>query len=237
MGRKDKIRTFFSLNKMNNKLLKFEKKLKIQIKNKSLLIEALTHKSANQKDNNEKLEFLGDRVIGLILSKKLIDLYPNENEGILDKRFAKLVNRQTCCSIAWSIGIQDYINIGDLKKMITKNDEKILSDACEALIGAIFVDKGYNFTTEFVLNLWKKEIKKSDVTILDSKTQLQEYSLKRFKKLPIYRFLSSGGPRHKPIFRISVLIQGSKEYIGTGKSKQQAEQNSAKNLLKGINII
>ncbi len=222
---------------MKHKILKFEKRIKIKIKNKSLLIEALTHKSANQKDNNEKLEFLGDRVIGLILSKKLIDLYPNENEGILDKRFAKLVNRKTCCSIAWSINIQDYINIGDLKKKITKDDEKILSDACEAIIGAIFIDKGYEFTKDFVLKLWKKEIQKSDVTVLDSKTRLQEYSLKYFKKLPVYRFLSSKGPRHKPIFRISVSIQGSKEFIGIGNSKQKAEQNSAKNLLKGINII
>ena len=222
---------------MNNKISKFEKKIKIKVKNKSLLIEALTHKSANQNLNNEKLEFLGDRVIGLVLSKKLIDLYPNEKEGTLDKRFAKLVNRKTCCTIAWSIGIQDFINIGDLKKKITKNDEKILSDACEAVIGAIFVDKGYHFTELLVLKLWSNEIKKSDVTILDSKTRLQEYSLKNFKKLPIYRLLSSKGPRHKPIFKISVSIQGTKEFIGVGHSKQQAEQNSARKLLEGINIF
>ena len=222
---------------MNPNIKNFEKRLKIKIKNKSLLIQALTHKSANHEINNERLEFLGDRVIGLVLSNKLFDIYPKETEGVLDKRFAKLVNRKTCASLAWSIGIKDFIIMGDTKKKIIRKDEKILSDACEAIIGAIYIDKGYNFVKEFVLNLWKKEIKNSDVTILDSKTQLQEYSLKRFKKLPIYRFLSSGGPRHKPIFRISVSIQGSKEYIGTGKSKQQAEQNSAKNLLKGINII
>ena len=90
------------------------------MQNKSLLIEALTHKSANQKINNEKLEFLGDRVIGLILSKKLIDLYPNKAEGDLDKRFAKLVNRKTCASIAWSIGIKDFIILGDTKKKINR---------------------------------------------------------------------------------------------------------------------
>ena len=88
---------------------KFQKSQKIKFKNDSLLVEALTHKSANKKFNNEKLEFLGDRVIGLILSKKLIDLYPYENEGVLDKRFAILVNRETCSDIAWSIGIQNYI--------------------------------------------------------------------------------------------------------------------------------
>ena len=83
--------------------------LKINFKDNSLIESALTHKSANQKNNNEKLEFLGDRVIGLVISKKLFDLYPNETEGVLDKRFARLVNRKICCDIGWSIGIQNYI--------------------------------------------------------------------------------------------------------------------------------
>ena len=95
---------------------KLEKDLKIKFKNKSLLIKALTHKSANQNINNEKLEFLGDRVIGLILSKKLYDLYPKENEGVLDKRFARLVNRKTCCEVSWSINLQYYIILSDIKK-------------------------------------------------------------------------------------------------------------------------
>ena len=97
-------------------IYKFEKKLKIKLKNKSLLKESLTHKSADHVTNNEKLEFLGDRVIGLILSKKLLDLYPKENEGVLDKRFSRLVNRQICCDVGWSIKIQDYIIIGNKKK-------------------------------------------------------------------------------------------------------------------------
>ena len=85
-----------------------------KFKNKFLLLTALTHKSANQKSNNEKLEFLGDRVIGLVLSKKLFDLYPGESEGVLDKKFASLVKRKTCCDIAWSIGIQKYIITGNI---------------------------------------------------------------------------------------------------------------------------
>ena len=114
-------------------IIKFQKSLKIKFRNESLLIKALTHKSFSQKDNNEKLEFLGDRVIGLVLSRKLFDLYPNENEGVLDKRFARLVNRKTCCNVAWSIGVQNYIIIADRKKKITKKDEKILSD-CTCLL-------------------------------------------------------------------------------------------------------
>ena len=99
-------------------IFKSESFLKIKFKNKSLLIAALTHKSANQKNNNEKLEFLGDRVVGLVLSKKLFDLYPNESEGVLDKRFANLVKRKTCCDIAWSLGLQNFIITGNIKKKL-----------------------------------------------------------------------------------------------------------------------
>ena len=218
------------------KINKLQKDLKIKFKNESLLIKALTHKSFDQKTNNEKLEFLGDRVIGLVLSKKLFDLYPNESEGVLDKRFARLVNRKTCCDIAWSIGVQNYIIIADGKKKITKKDEKILSDCCEALIGSIYIDKGYDFAKDFILKTWKKNIDESYITILDPKTKLQEYSLKLYKKLPHYRLIGSSGPKHNPIYKISVSIRGSRKFIGVGSSKQDAEQDGAAKLLKGINI-
>ena len=216
---------------------KFQKDLKIKFNNQSLLIEALTHKSTNQRKNNEKLEFLGDRVIGLVLSKKLFDLYPKENEGVLDKRFANLVNRKICCEIGWSIGLQNYIILGNKNKKIDKIDEKIISDCCEAIIGAIYIDQGFNYVSEFILRIWRKNIKKSRVTVLDSKTKLQEYSLKKYKKLPIYRVVSSQGPRHNPIYKISVSIVGSKKFVGAGNSKQRAEQDGASKLLKAINIF
>ena len=137
--------------------IKLEKELKIKFKNKSLILKALTHKSANQKNNNEKLEFLGDRVIGLVLSEKLFDLYPNENEGVLDKKFANLVKKETCRDIAWSIGLQNYIVTGNSKKKINKNDEKILSDCCEAVIGAIYLDSGFDFVKNYIIKIWKKK--------------------------------------------------------------------------------
>jgi len=222
---------------MIDAIKKFEDSIKIKFKNKLLLIEALTHKSANQKTNNEKLEFLGDRVIGLVLSKKLFDLYPKENEGILDKKFASLVNRKTCCEIAWSIGLQNFIIIGNYKKKITKEeDEKVLSDCCEALIGAVYIDHGFDFVKNYVLRIWKKKIQKSNIIVLDSKTKLQEYSLKKYKKLPIYNLLSSSGPKHNPLYKISVSIIGSKKFIGIGHSKQQAELDGAAKLLKGKKI-
>ena len=222
---------------MNSNTIKFEKKLKLKFKKIALLSEALTHKSSNSKINNEKLEFLGDRVIGLVLSKKLLDLYPYESEGILDKRFAKLVNKKTCATIAWSIGIKDFIIMGDKKKEITQIDEKILSDSCEALIGAVYIDRGFSFVKEFVLKLWKKEIKKSNITVLDSKTKLQEHSLKVFKKLPVYKLLGFKGPKHNPMFKMSVSIVGTKDFIGFGNSKREAEQKAANNLLDSLKIL
>ena len=220
---------------MKDKIIKFEKLIKIKFKNKSLLKSALTHKSANLGTNNEKLEFLGDRVLGLVLSKKLFDLYPNENEGVLDKRFANLVKKETCCEIALDLNIQNFIISGN-KKPITKNDKKILSDCCEALIGAIFIDKGFAIVSVFILNLWKNKLAKSNITILDPKTKLQEYSLKNFKKLPKYLIVDCTGPKHNPLYKISVSIVGSKTFIGQGNSKQQAEQDSAKKLINYINI-
>ena len=217
-------------------IIKLEKKLKIKFKNKSLIIDSLTHKSSNQKRNNEKLEFLGDRVLGLVLSKKLFDLYPNEPEGVLDKKFANLVKKKTCCDIAWELNLQDFIITGNTKRKINKNDEKILSDSCEALLGAIFIDRGFYFVRDLILKIWKNKIDKSNITILDSKTKLQEHSLKNFKKLPYYRLVNSSGPKHYPIYKISVRITGSKNYLGIGKSKQEAEQNGAFKLLKGEKI-
>ena len=217
-------------------IIKFERDLRIKFKNKSLILVALTHKSANQRMNNEKLEFLGDRVIGLVLSKKLFDLYPNETEGVLDKRFASLVNRKTCCEIAWSIGIQNYIIAGNNKKIINKTDEKMLSDCCEAVIGAIYVDRGFDLARNFILKAWKKNIDKSDITVLDPKTKLQEYSLKTYKRLPVYRLVSSTGPRHNPFYKISVSIIGSRQFVGGGNSKQEAELDGAAKLLKAKSI-
>ena len=104
------------------------------------------------------------------------------------------------------------------------------------MIGAIYIDQGFNYVRDFILKIWKRNIDKSAITILDSKTKLQEYSLKCYKKLPSYRLVDSGGPRHNPIYKISVSITDSKKFIGSGNSKQQAEQDAATKLLKYKNI-
>ena len=204
-----------------------EKKLKINFKNKELLIKSLTHKSYNNKDNNEKMEFLGDRVLGLIIAKKLLEIYPEEKEGVLDKKFASLVNKRTCLDIALNLELQKYILVFKSKNKKTLIEDKVIADSCEALIGAIYLDKGYLITEKIILNLWKKKIDNSVITLIDAKTKLQELSLKKFKKLPIYKLISNTGPRHKPIFKVGVKLINSKFYISEGKSKKDAEQNAA----------
>ena len=177
----------------------FQKKIKISFKNLKLLAKALTHKSYDPIDNNEKIEFLGDRVLGLVIAKKLKKM-----------------------------DIEKYILTLSSTKSRVKIEDKVLSDSCEAVIGAIYLDKGFNIAEKFILDHWKDHIDKSVITQVDAKTKLQEYSLKRYKKLPIYQLISNTGPRHQPTFKVSVKIFNGKSYHGEGKSKKDAEQHAAK---------
>ena len=211
-----------------------EKKINIKFKNKDLLAQSLTHKSFDTKKNNEKIEFLGDRVLGLVLAKKLLDIYPEDKEGVLDKKFASLVNKKTCLEIAKNINLDKFILTFNPNNKKIKIEDKILADSCEALIGAIYLDKGFSIVEKVILNLWKKNIKKSEVMQIDAKTKLQELALKNFKKLPIYKLISSTGPRHKPLFKVGVKLPNTKYFISSGKSKKDAEQNAAIECLENI---
>ena len=218
---------------MSDKLHILQKKINIKFKSINYLKKAITHKSYDSINNYEKLEFLGDRVLGLVISKKLIELYPDQKEGVLDKRLASLVNKNRCLEVAKNIGLEKFILIGN-KSNKSKIENKILSDCIEALIGAIYYDKGFEASEKFILNMWKSFINSSDVSIVDSKTKLQEYSLKKFKSLPIYKLVSSSGPKHKPKFIISVKLKNTKLFEGSGNSKKKAEQSAAKILLDSL---
>ena len=120
-----------------------EKKLKITFKNKNLLRQSLTHKSFDKDHNNEKVEFLGDRVLGLVIAKRLLEIYPDEREGSLDKKFASLVNKKTCLEIAKKIELDKFILTFDFNKKKRNIEDKVIADSCEALIGSIYLDKGF----------------------------------------------------------------------------------------------
>jgi ribonuclease-3 len=213
-----------------------EKILKINFNNKKLLIKSLVHKSFDKNENNEKLEFLGDRVVGLVISEKLLALYPDEKEGIIDKKFANLVNKKTCAKIAHQLNLKKFIKTAKSYKNLKSSDEKILSDGCEALIGAIYLDQGFAISEKFILRNWNNFIKRSNIIEVDSKTKLQEYSLKKYKKLPLYTTFKQTGAKHNPTFKIHVQIPKSKKYTGYGKSKKIAQQDAASQLIKNLNI-
>ena len=220
---------------MNN-LHQLEKKININFKNKTLLKQAITHKSYDKNINNEKLEFIGDRILGFVIAKKLLEIFPSDSEGILDKKLASLVNKNKCLEISKKFNLNKFIMTGNKQTKSYIIEDKIVSDACEALIGAIFYDQGIKIVEKFILDLWSNNISNSVETKVDAKTKLQEYSLKKFKILPIYKILSTKGPKHKPLFNVSVKIKNNKYVEGSGLSKKEAEQNAASKLLDKIGL-
>ena len=221
---------------MIKNLANFQKKVGINFHNQKLLTKCFTHKSYNPIDNNEKLEFLGDRVLGLIISQNLLKFFPKDKEGDLDKKLASLVNKNQCAKIAKDINLQDYIFIKNSKNN-TNIENKVLSDCLESVIGCIYLDQGLDIAEKFIIKNWRKYLNKSLITERDSKTKLQEYSLKNYKLLPVYKLLDNKGPRHKPLIKVSVKIKDSKNIIATGNSKKEAEQKAAKKLLTSLKLI
>ena len=215
----------------------FEKILNYKFKDPHLLKKSLIHKSFNNTDNNEKFEFLGDRVLGLIISKKLIEKYPKEKEGIIDKKFANLVNKKTCYNIASKLNLKKYMYVGSSHKSLERSTEKIISDCLEAIIGAMYLDNGFRVCEKFVLHFWKDYLDNSSETLIDSKTKLQEYGLKKYKKLPKYTFYKKTGPQHSPVFKTDVQIPNSKKIIGSGTSKKRAQQDAAGKLLCTLKLL
>jgi len=186
---------------MEKKFNILEKIIKYNFKKKTLLEKAVTHKSFNNNINNEKLEFLGDRVLGLTISEILLEKYPDENEGVIDKKFANLVNKKTCSLIAKKIDLKKFILLGSSHRKLDRSSDKITSDCLEAIVGAIYLDGGFKFAKKFIHHFWEEYLLKSNITLIDSKTKLQEFSLKKFKVLPKYIFSKKTGPQHRSLFK------------------------------------
>jgi len=199
----------------------------------NLLLKALTHPSTSrlQKASDfERLEFLGDRVLGLVVAEMVYEKYPTEKEGDLAKRFAALVCREACLEVAHQMDLSQYLraSLGDISP-----HSAILADAVEALIGAIYLDGGQEAATTFIMAYWPALLEKDITPPKDAKTVLQELAQsKDLGVVPVYRVVDHSGPAHTPTFTVHLTVEGLGEATGTGASKRQAEQMAAKLLLE-----
>ena len=171
---------------MEKDLSLLEKKIKYKFKDISLLKLALTHSSFEKTLNNENLEFLGDRVLGLAIAEKLIKDYPSADEGSLDKMLSSLVNRNTCFMVANNLALGDFILLGSTERSSLGNKKKsILSNACESILGAVYRDSDFVIVKKLILELWREHIHNIDQNLIDPKSFLQEWTLKKLSLIHI----------------------------------------------------
>ena len=226
----------------NKKIDLFEKHIGYSFKDKNLLIESLIHPSyikdsktnkSNDVSHFERLEFLGDRVLGLAISSIIYIKFNKKDEGDLSKRLSYLVQKNFLHKISTDLKINNIL------KFTFKKNEKmnisILADSIESLIGAIYLDGGFSNAKKFIKKIWGPYLDISDQNIQDSKTKLQELSQKKLNKLPEYNLVKKEGPSHSPLFTISLKVLNLKKIKASGASIREAEKNAAKNALKLLN--
>ena len=218
---------------------KFEKIINYKFKNESLLFEALTHsssktlKSNENKKNYERLEFLGDRVLGLVLAEYFFTLFPESNEGFLNDYFQNYANQDFLSQFAKKIRISDFIKTQ--KGDDLDNNKSILSDVIESLIGAIYLDSNIDECRKFIVNNMLKIVSETDYPLKHSKSLLQEFCLNKFKQLPKYSMVKKSGPDHMPVFTVSVNINEKNTMLAKGSNLKNAEENAASKLLALLN--
>ena len=203
-----------------------------EFKDESLLKTSLTHPSFSKKNNYERLEFLGDRVLGLIISEEIFHSYPDDSEGNLAKKISFLVCKNTLIKIADELRLEKHFIIS---KNIKENSfDSIKANSLEALIAAIYLDSNFSNTYKVVKKLWNNCIQKINLDYHDPKSKLQEWSLKTNNILPVYEVKKKEGPDHNPIFTVNLKLNGKIRSIGVGKNKQDAEVMAAEKALKEI---
>ena len=213
-----------------------EGRIGYRFKDRTLLKKALTHSSvrqasANRRDN-ERLEFLGDRVLGLAIAELLSEVYPSASEGELARLYNRLVRGGTCAEVARQLDLGASLVLSDSEAGSGGRDkETILADACEALLGAIFLEAGYDKARDVVRNLWSDRLEVSLVDVADAKSALQEWAQGQGLDLPDYVEIARDGPDHAPRFTSEVRIKSKKPARGEGASKRAAEQAAATALL------
>jgi ribonuclease-3 len=205
----------------------------------SLLAHALTHRSAadprrDMLDSNERLEFLGDRVLALVMAEWLSERFPKEREGALGKRLSVLVAADTLAKVGDAIGLPAALRIPPAEgRTGLRGRATVIADATEALIGALYLDGGLDVARQFIRREWAGHIEADPTPPMSAKSRLQEYTLGRAEGLPEYRLVSTTGPSHMPVFVVSVLA-GRREAEGRGESKRAAEQAAAEAWLAAL---
>lgn len=213
----------------------FQDRIDYRFKNPALLQEALTHPSAVGSDraDNERLEFLGDRVLGLVVADRLLERNPDMDEGGLARALNALVRKEACVKVAKAVGLDQVIWMDEGEERSGGRKKKgVLGDACEALIAAIYLDGGLEAARRFILSEWNEAFDKAEVIRADAKTALQEWAHAKHKETPVYDVLARQGPDHDPLFRIKVSVGKSLEAEGEGRSKRAAESEAAALLLR-----
>ncbi len=206
-----------------------------QFKDVKLVEEAFTHNSVSKKSKNyQRLEFLGDRVLSLVISDMLYKRFPDEPEGDLAKRHTALVREETLAEVAREIDISRYLIVSDSEKT-NINNPSMLADVCEALLGAMYLEAGFEKAKEFVIKYWEGRMEVYKSPPVDGKSALQEWAQGHNRPLPSYKVIETRGMEHEPEFVIEVTIKEVSELgIGIGRSKKTAEQQAATDLLRKI---
>lgn len=199
---------------------------------RALLERALTHASVRglgrKVEHNERLEFLGDRVLALVVAERLLELHPEEPEGQLSKRLNSVVDRASCARIARGLGMPDALRhvAGSAHKASTASDT-ILGDACEALLAAVYLDAGLETARAIILRLWDNELTAAPPVSANPKAALQEWLASMKRGLPIYEITDRSGPAHAPLFTVTVTAEGVAPGVAQGRSRQEAEKAAA----------
>ncbi|MEP1931078.1 MAG: ribonuclease III [Roseibium sp.] len=225
-------------DRKQNSISALKTALQYEFRDLELLRVALTHASSLAPSETisgsyQRLEFLGDRVLGLAIATMLHGHFPRADEGELARRFNHMVKRETCAEIAQELGVGDAMRIGQAEAQTGgRKKTALLADICEALIAAIYLDGGYEAAESFIARLWEPRMLSWSGPLRDAKTTLQEWAQSKSLPTPKYDVTSRAGPDHAPSFTVAVIVQGLAAEEGTGGSKRIAEQNAAEAVLR-----
>ncbi len=225
--------------KVSSDLAAFAERLGHRFERPQLLLRALTHGSMSSpnRDDNQRLEFLGDRVLGLVMAEALLQADPAATEGQIAPRYNMLVRRETCADVARAIDLGAVLKIGRSEmKSGGRRKDALLADAVEAVIAAVYLDGGFDAARAVVLRLWDGRIGAVEQDSRDPKTALQEWAQGRGEAIPVYLEIGREGPDHQPVFTIAVTLQSGETEEAKAGSKRQAEQMAAAAMLKRMGL-